>query len=40
VAAQQFVWAYLWFGLALAFGLALTIVAERIINAIILALGV
>jgi 1,4-dihydroxy-2-naphthoate octaprenyltransferase len=39
VAAQQFVWAYLWFGLALAFGLALTIVAERIINAIILALG-
>jgi len=38
-AARQLTWAYLWFGLALTVGLALTLLAQNIINAITLALG-
>ena len=38
-AARQLVWAYLWFGLALTAGLALTLLAQNIINAITLALN-
>jgi 1,4-dihydroxy-2-naphthoate octaprenyltransferase len=38
-AARQLAWAYLWFGLALTVGLALTLLAQNIISAITLALG-
>ncbi len=38
-AARQLAWAYLWFGLALATGLTLTLLAQNIINAITLALN-
>ncbi len=39
VAANQLARAYLWFGLALAGGMALTVIAERIISALTLSLG-